>query len=167
MCRLLRPNLIDLQKESERCYMANNHKPSKNFDNIPYSRRIEKPWGWEIHFVPDNKPYMGKILHINTGQRLSLQYHDKKQESWLLINGRAKVIWDGEDGNLVETELDPGKGFTCDLSQRHRLVGITDCDIIEISTPEIGITYRLEDDYARAGKNEDEKERELRNEGKI
>jgi len=68
---------------------------------------------------------------------------------------------------LVEIELELGKGFTCDLGQKHRLVGVTDCDIIEISTPEIGITYRLEDDYQRAGKNEDEKERELRNRGKV
>ncbi|OGE08715.1 hypothetical protein A3A60_04495 [Candidatus Curtissbacteria bacterium RIFCSPLOWO2_01_FULL_42_26] len=140
---------------------------SQKFNNRPYARRIEKPWGWEIHWVPDDKPYMGKILHINAGQRLSLQYHDKKQESWLLVNGRAKVVWDDEEGNLVEIELELGKGFTCDLGQKHRLVGVTECDIIEISTPEIGITYRLEDDYQRAGKNEDEKERELRNRGKV
>lgn len=136
---------------------------SKKFDNSPYSRRVEKPWGWEIHWVPDDKPYMGKTLHIKAGHRLSLQYHDKKRESWLLISGRAKVIWDGEDGELMETELVEGKGFTCDLEQRHRLVGITDCDVVEVSTPETGTTYRLEDDYDRTGRNEDEKERELRN----
>lgn len=135
----------------------------RKFNNEPYVRRVKKPWGWEIHWVPDDMPYMGKVEHIKAGHRLSLQYHDKKQESWLLINGRAKVIWDNDNGELVETELLPGQGFTCDLKQRHRLVGITDCDIIEVSTPEIGITYRLEDDYARAGRNEDAKERELRN----
>ena len=140
---------------------------SQKFNNQPYARRIEKPWGWEIHWVPDDKPYMGKILHINAGQRLSLQYHDKKQESWLLVNGRAKVVWDDEEGNLVEIELELGKGFTCDLGQKHRLVGVTECDIIEISPPEIVIPYPLEDDYQRAGKNEDEKERELRNRGKV
>lgn len=137
------------------------------FNNKPYSRKIEKPWGWEIHWVSDDKPYMGKLLHIKAGYRLSLQYHDKKQESWLLMGGRAKVIWDGDDGELMETELVRGKGLTCDLQQRHRLVGVTDCDIIEVSTPEIGTTYRLDDDYDRTGKNEDEKERELRNKGKL
>jgi len=140
---------------------------NKKFDNKPYARRVEKPWGWEIHWVPDDRPYMGKIEHIKAGCRLSLQYHDKKQESWLLINGRAKVIWDNAEGELVETELEAGKGFSCDLGQRHRLVGITDCDIVEVSTPEIGTTFRLEDDYKRTGKNEDNKERELRNQGKL
>ena len=108
---------------------------------------------------------MGKILHIRAGCRLSLQYHDKKQESWLLISGRVKVVWDGDDGKLEETELAAGKGFSCDLKQRHRLVGIDDCDIVEVSTPEIGTTYRLEDDYKRTDETPDQ--RKLRDQGKI
>ena len=135
------------------------------FDNKPYERRVEKPWGWEIHWVPDDRPYMGKIEHIKAGCRLSLQYHDKKQESWLLINGRAKVVWDNDSGELEETELIEGKGFSCDLKQRHRLVGITDCDIVEVSTPEIGTTFRLEDDYKRI--DETPEQRELRDIGKL
>lgn len=125
------------------------------FTNSPYVRRVEKPWGYELHWVPDSKPYMGKVLHINEGKRLSLQVHDQKQESWLLINGRAKVIWDNQDGNLSETEMELGKGYSCEVGQRHRLVGITDCDIIEVSTPEIGTTYRLEDDYKRPDETEE------------
>lgn len=125
------------------------------FTNSPYARRVEKPWGYELHWVPDNKPYMGKILHINAGKRLSLQIHDQKHESWLLINGRAKVIWDDQDGNLSETEMELGKGYSCEVGQRHRFVGITDCDIIEVSTPEIGTTYRLEDDYKRPDETEE------------
>ncbi len=139
----------------------------KKFNNEPYVRRVKKPWGWEIHWVPDDRPYMGKILHIKTGQRLSLQYHDKKLESWFLLSGRAKIIWDDESGELTEVELQPGVGYQTDIKQRHRLCGITDCDIVEISTPEIGTTYRLDDDYNRAGINEDAKERGLRNKGKI
>ncbi len=135
------------------------------FANKPYARRVEKPWGWEIHWVPDDKPYMGKIEHIKAGCRLSLQYHDKKQESWLLINGRAKVVWDNDKGDLEEIELVRGKGFSCDLKQRHRLVGITDCDIVEVSTPEIGTTYRLEDDYNRI--DETSEQRKLRNQGEL
>lgn len=139
----------------------------KRFNNEPYARRVEKPWGWEIHWVPDDMPYMGKHLHINKGHRFSLQYHDKKRESWYLLSGKAKLIWDNDLGQLEEIELEPGKGYTTDLKQRHRIYGVTDCDIIEVSTSEIGVTYRLEDDYARAGRNEDAKERELRNQGKI
>lgn len=137
----------------------------KKFSNEPYVRRIEKPWGWEIHFVPDDRPYMGKILHINAGARLSLQKHDQKIESWYLMNGRAKLIWDDNGGNLIETELEPGKGYSCQIGQRHRLAGITDCDVMEVSTPEIGTTYRLEDDYNRA--DETPEQRKLRNEGKL
>ncbi|MFH1833136.1 MAG: cupin [Candidatus Levyibacteriota bacterium] len=119
------------------------------FTNLPYAKRIEKPWGYELHWAPEDKPYMGKILHINAGKRLSLQVHDQKQESWFLINGRAKVIWENQNGELVETEFEPKKGYSCEFGQKHRLAGITDCDIVEVSTPEIGTTLRLEDDYKR------------------
>lgn len=139
----------------------------KKFDNEPYVRRVEKPWGWEIHWTPDNKPYMGKILHINKGHRFSFQYHDKKLESWYLLNGKAKLIWDDENGELTEEEMKSDVGYSVDVGQRHRIYGVTDCDIIEVSTPEIGTTFRINDDYKRAGRNEDAKERELRNKGKI
>ena len=137
----------------------------KNFSNEPYAKRVEKPWGYELHWVKDDKPYMGKIIHINAGARLSLQIHDKKQESWLIIKGRAKVIWDNNQGELIETELVPSKGFTTEVGQRHRLVGITNCDILEVSTPEIGTTYRLEDDYKRP--HETEGMRKLKDRGWI
>jgi len=117
--------------------------------NEPYIKKIAKPWGYELHFVPENMPYMGKIEHINAGARMSLQSHDQKQESWFLMKGKAKIIWDNAKGELVETEMEEGKGYTCRIGQRHRLAGITDCDIIEVSTPEQGTTYRLEDDYKR------------------
>ncbi len=121
----------------------------------PYQKKIKKPWGYEIHWTPLNLPYVGKILHINVGKRLSLQYHDKKQETWYIIKGKAKVIWDNEQKELVETKLEYGKGYTCTVGQRHRLIAIADCDIIEVSTPEIGITYRLEDDYRRPDETEE------------
>lgn len=121
----------------------------KKFNIAPYVKRVEKPWGYELHWVPEDKPYIGKVLHINTGKRLSLQVHDQKQESWFLMNGQAKVIWADTSGELVETELQPGFGYTTEIGQKHRLVGITDCDILEVSTPEKGTTYRLEDDFAR------------------
>lgn len=138
----------------------------QNFNTSAYSRRIEKPWGYEIHFSPDNKPYMGKLIHINFGARLSLQKHDKKTETWFLIAGKASVIWENQEGGeLIETELEEGKGYSCEINQKHRLKGITDCDIIEVSTPEIGTTFRLEDDYKRP--DETPEERAKRNKGKI
>jgi len=139
-------------------------KSPKKFDTSPYVRRIEKPWGWEIHWTSDDKPYMGKILHLNKGARCSLQKHDQKLESWFLMSGKAKIVWDREeDGELVETEMQDGQGYSCQVGQKHRLLGITDCDIVEVSTPEIGTTFRLEDDYKR--NDETPEEREKRNRG--
>lgn len=125
------------------------------FINEPYYKRVAKPWGYEIHFVPENRPYMGKVIHVEAGKRWSLQIHDQKLESWFLISGRAKMLWDNTEGKLVETELEIGKGYGCEIGQRHRLVAITDCDIFEVSTPEIGNTIRLEDDYQRPTETEE------------
>jgi mannose-6-phosphate isomerase len=127
---------------------APNFDPS-GFTNIPYAKRVEKPWGYEIHWVPEHAPYMGKVLHINEGARLSLQVHDQKQESWFLMSGEASVIWEDSQGKLIETKLEPGVGYSTQLGQKHRLKGLTDCDILEVSTPELGTTWRLEDDFAR------------------
>lgn len=137
----------------------------KNFDtskfkNESYVRKIGKPWGYELHWVPEGVPYMGKVLHINEGKRLSLQIHDIKQESWFLLNGRGKVMWDNNNGELIETELENGKGYTCAVGQRHRLIGITDCDILEVSTPEEGTTLRLEDDYKRPDETPEQRKKE-------
>jgi mannose-6-phosphate isomerase-like protein (cupin superfamily) len=119
------------------------------FVTDPYVKRVEKPWGYELHWVREDEPYIAKILHINEGARLSLQVHDAKQESWFVMNGRAAVIWENNSGELIETELQPGQGYSTKLGQKHRLKGLTDCDIIEASTPEAGTTWRLDDDYAR------------------
>ena len=119
------------------------------FSIAPYSKKVEKPWGYELHWVPADAPYLGKIIHVNAGARLSLQIHDEKQESWLLMSGKAAVIWEDATGTMTQTDLLPGAGFSTQLGQKHRLIGVTDCDIIEVSTPELGTTWRLEDDYAR------------------
>jgi mannose-6-phosphate isomerase-like protein (cupin superfamily) len=124
------------------------------FSTDGVARRVDKPWGHEIHWTPTHRPYVGKVLHIEAGKRLSLQVHDAKQESWFLVGGRAKVVWDDGTGELVDTELQPGLGYSCAIGQRHRLVAITDCDVLEVSTPEIGTTIRLEDDYARPDETE-------------
>ena len=123
--------------------------------NLPYIKRVEKPWGYELHFTPDDLPYMGKILHINKGKRISLQIHDKKIESWYKIVGRVTMILGDENGNLFEREMEDGVGYTTKVNQKHRLFAIEDSDILEVSTPEIGTTYRLEDDYARGNETEE------------
>lgn len=132
----------------------------KDFSTDSYVRRIEKPWGYELHWVPENAPYMGKVLHINAGARLSLQIHDQKQESWFLLNGNAAVIWEDASGNLTETILRKGVGYSTKVGQKHRLKGITNCDILEVSTPELGTTWRLEDDYARPDETPEQRAKE-------
>jgi mannose-6-phosphate isomerase-like protein (cupin superfamily) len=132
----------------------------KDFDVTPYVKRVDKPWGYELHWVRADAPYIGKLLHINAGARLSLQVHDAKQESWFLVQGRAAVIWENAAGELVETELQPGQGYSTKIGQKHRLKGLTDTDIMEVSTPEAGTTWRLEDDYARPHETPEQRRRE-------
>lgn len=131
-----------------------------SFSNDPFVTKVEKPWGYEIIFTPPHLPYTGKIIHVDAGKRLSLQVHDEKVESWILKSGTAKVMWDNDAGKLVKTELTTDQGFTSMVGQRHRLIGITDCDIFEVSSPETGTTYRLEDDYKRPDETEEMRKKE-------
>lgn len=143
--------------------MAEDQAPiydPSNFSNDAYVKRVEKPWGYELHWVPENFPYIGKVLHVDEGKRLSLQVHDEKQESWFLMSGRAAVIWENNQGNLIETELLPGQGYSTQVGQKHRLKGITDADILEVSTPEAGTTWRLEDDFARPHETPEQRKKE-------
>lgn len=131
------------------------------FSTDSYVKRVEKPWGYELHWVPADAPYLGKLLHINEDARLSLQVHDEKQESWFIIRGKGSVIWEDNQGKLVETELHPGVGYSTKVGQRHRLKGLAGgCDIIEVSTPERGTTWRLEDDYTRPHETPEQRARE-------
>lgn len=125
------------------------------FNNQPYSEKVEKPWGYELHWVADDKPYMGKILHIDEGKRLSLQIHDAKLESWFLFSGEIILLMERSNGQMEETEMEKGVGYTTQVGQKHRLIGGKGGgDVIEVSTPEVGNTFRLEDDYARPTETE-------------
>lgn len=121
---------------------------------LPHQRRVEKPWGWEIVWAEEAPHYVGKLLHIEAGKRLSLQYHDEKLETQCLLSGRALLVVEGRAGRLNEIEMRPGEGYTIQPFQRHRLVAITDAEIAEVSTPETGTTYRLADDYNRPDETE-------------
>lgn len=133
------------------------------YTNQPFSKKVEKPWGYEIIFTPPTLSYAGKIIHIQAGKRLSLQAHDKKQESYFLAQGRGGVMLEDTKGDMEEIELQPNQGLTVAIGQKHRLFGITDCDIFEVSTPEIGTTFRLEDDYKRPDETEQIRQEERAN----
>lgn len=130
------------------------------FTNEPYVKRVEKPWGYEIHWVPEHFPYMGKLMHINAGHQMSLQIHDEKQESYFIAKGRGALVWENNKGEMIETELKEGVGYATLVGQKHRLKGITDCDIMEASTPEKGTTWRLEDDYSRPNETPEQRKKE-------
>lgn len=126
---------------------------SASVDFKPFARRIEKPWGWEIVWA-ESGHYTGKLLHIHAGCRLSLQYHDEKVETQCLLSGSALLIAAGPGGSLQEIVMEPGKGYTIQPFQAHRLLAIEDAEIVEVSTPETGTTVRLEDDYCRGDETE-------------
>ena len=119
------------------------------FTNLPYSKKIKKHWGYELHWVPEGMPYMGKVLHINKNCRLSLQVHDTKVETYWLLDGVCDLILENQKGELENIKMQKGYGYTTVVGQRHRHQAVTDCDVVEVSMPESGTTLRLEDDYKR------------------
>jgi mannose-6-phosphate isomerase len=128
----------------------------------PFSRRIAKPWGWEIVWA-ESDAYTGKLLHVLAGRRLSLQYHDEKTETQCLLSGRAILVAEDASGILREVAMEPGKGYTIHPFQIHRLIAIDDSEVMEVSTAETGTTVRLEDDYCRS--DETQSVRALANRG--
>ena len=126
------------------------------FSLEPYGRRIEKPWGYEILLSPADAPYTSKLIHVLAGKRLSLQVHDIKVETQTLVGGQGVLVLEGSDGELHEINMQPGVGYHVAVGQRHRLCAAPDQDatVFETSSPEIGTTLRLEDDYARPDETE-------------
>src|ERR687888_1413533 len=126
------------------------------FSLEPRGQRINKPWGYEVLLSPPEAPYASKLIHVRAGKRLSLQLHDTKVETQTLIAGRGILVLEGPDGHLHEIPMLPGVGYHVAVGQRHRLCAAPDADatIFEASTPEVGATYRLEDDYARPDETE-------------
>lgn len=134
-----------------------------NFDNIPFVKRVEKPWGYEIIFTPDRLEYSGKIMHYFAGKRNSLQIHDKKVETGFLMLGECNLIVEDKNGEMQTIKMEKEKGYTVKIGQKHRYHAVTDCDIFEAAMSEVGMTFRLEDDFARG--NEDDEMRKDPNRG--
>ena len=110
--------------------------------------RVEKPWGHELIWAHTDR-YVGKVLHVRQGHALSLQYHRAKDETIHLLSGQLKCQGGGEGEELQERILEPGESFHITPGTRHRMIAITDCDILEASTPELDDVVRLEDRYGR------------------
>jgi mannose-6-phosphate isomerase len=112
--------------------------------------RVEKPWGYELHWAKTER-YVGKLIHVNAGHALSLQYHNLKDETIYLQSGR--LLFEIQDGErLTAREMKPGESVHISPKTVHRMTAIEDSDIFEVSTPELQDVVRLEDRYGRETK---------------
>jgi mannose-6-phosphate isomerase len=110
--------------------------------------KVPKPWGYEIWWARTDK-YVGKILHVNKGHSLSYQYHNVKDETIYLYSGEM-ILEIEEVGEPKETiRIIPGDAIRITPLTRHRMTALEDCDIFEVTTPEVEDVVRLEDKYGR------------------
>ncbi len=113
-------------------------------------RSVEKPWGWELVWA-EADAYVGKLLFVRAGEALSLQYHEAKDESWLVQEGRARLEL-GRVGDELETiEISAGDAFRFRPRTVHRVIAIEDTLVVEVSTTQLDDVVRLEDKYGREG----------------
>ncbi len=113
-------------------------------------RRVDKPWGSELIWALTDR-YCGKVITIETGKRLSLQYHERKDEAILVTSGRLRLHLEDDAGELTSRELGPGEAAHVAIGRRHRYEAIERVELIEVSTPELDDVVRIEDDYGREG----------------
>ena len=110
-------------------------------------KRVEKPWGYEIWWAHTDK-YVGKLLHVKAGHKLSLQYHVQKDETLHLQRGSIVLVID-EGGGPVEVPMAQGDSRHIPPGTVHRIVALEDSDVLEVSTPEVEDVVRLDDVYGR------------------
>ena len=111
------------------------------------SKHIVKPWGYEIIFA-HTKQYVGKILFVKGEHKLSLQYHEVKDETIFLKSGKA-ILELHKDHSVSMIKMQPGASFHIPPNTVHRIIAEEDSEILETSTPELDDVVRLEDDYGR------------------
>ena len=114
-------------------------------------RFVEKPWGHELIWA-HTPLYVGKVLHINAGQALSVQYHEQKDETIHLLSG--EMIYRVSDvalGEMKQITLKAGESFRNEPGTVHQMEAVTDCDVLEASTPHLDDVIRLKDRYGREG----------------
>jgi mannose-6-phosphate isomerase-like protein (cupin superfamily) len=129
--------------------MSKERRRSKGVRVRVEVRRVDKPWGYELIWAHTNR-YVGKVLHINAGESLSLQYHERKDETIHMLRGEMLFLVGAEGEEPREVRLVEGESFRVTPGTRHRMQAVTDCDLLEASTPELDDVIRLEDRYGRA-----------------
>ena len=112
-------------------------------------RFVPKPWGHETIWAHTDR-YVGKVLHIKAGHALSVQYHNRKDETIHLLRGEM-IYRVQEDGQLKDVRLAAGESFRNEPGTIHQMEAVTDCDVLEASTPDLDDVVRLSDRYGREG----------------
>lgn len=115
-------------------------------------KRVPKPWGYELIFAKTGR-YVGKILHVNRGECLSLQYHEMKEETLFVVAGELELTVE-HDGDRRVIPLRAGEAFHIPPRMIHRMQAVVDTDVAEVSTPELDDVVRLDDRYGRTGTSE-------------
>jgi quercetin dioxygenase-like cupin family protein len=113
-------------------------------------RVVPKPWGYEVIWAHTDH-YVGKVLHIKAGHSLSLQYHNLKDETIHLLSGEMIYRVKGTDGELRDAKLTAGESFRNEPLTVHQMEAVTDCQVLEASTPHLDDVVRLNDKYGREG----------------
>ena len=114
-------------------------------------QKVEKPWGWELIWALTDQ-YCGKILFVRAGESLSLQFHNVKDESWYVLEGRARLeLGQAGESSLAEEVIAAGEAFRFRPGTVHRVSALEDTRILEVSTPQLDDVVRLEDRYGREG----------------
>ena len=111
---------------------------------------VEKPWGNELIWAATDR-YVGKILHINAGEALSLQYHRVKDETIMVLTGKLQLQYFADGEPPRTRDLGPREPFHVTPGLRHRMIALEDTDVVEVSTPELDDVVRLDDRYGRTG----------------
>lgn len=112
---------------------------------------VDKPWGHEQIFALVEGKYCGKVLHVDAGHSLSLQYHRVKDEVIWVQQGTARVQVGDEPALLATLDLGPGDAVHLPPGRIHRVTAVTDVVLLEASTTELDDVVRLADDYGREG----------------
>jgi mannose-6-phosphate isomerase-like protein (cupin superfamily) len=108
-------------------------------------KKIEKPWGYELIYAQSDK-YIGRILHIEKGEQLSPQYRSIKDKSIYLPAGVMNLTIE-DDGQLKQKRVTPGGCYRIPPKIRHRFAALEQCDVLEVSTPELHDVVRRKDFY--------------------
>lgn len=111
--------------------------------------RVDKPWGYELRFIRTDR-YAGKVLFITAGSQLSLQFHETKDEAFLVQEGELELVLGKGSRQKLEL-LGPGQAWHISPGTVHRFRAVRDTTLFEVSTPELEDVVRIEDDYGREG----------------